>query len=266
MKKQKKNKPGSAEVGTITSSERTKEIGSERARVIFHARTKVDPLEDAVVFRVAGVAAAAALIRQVKALDVWMKPVREKVRLAPPSLLGWIKPSLRAAGPARGEAEGEPSATVTFGLAAGIAPGKNVDLVPLTDRVIAFRDDVLKLAGVGKTLGADLEQLVGELTYVQKDKCGRQGAFLEALGSGKPRDESRWRFLTRLHREWAAEGRGELEPTETGLLAVYLGVDDGRGGVNGVVKRWSEMIQKAKAMAAQRATDAGKSFSSAPET
>lgn len=251
----KKAADGDDKTAPITPTERTKAIGAERARELFHARTKVDPLVDGIIHKVAAVAVAAALFQQVKLLDEWVKPVRKRVSRPPPTLPGWVKPTLRAAANPNdrdADDDNEPTAIVTFGEAAAVAPGKQVDLVPLATRAATFRDEVLKLAGVGKALAEDLEQALAELTCVQPDGRGRQGAFLEALGPGKPRDESRWRFLNRLHREWDLAGRSELEPTETGLLAVYLGVDDGRGGVNGVVKRWSEMIQKAKADAARR--------------
>lgn len=253
-----------AEDGKITPSERTEEVTAQRAGVIFRTRTSVDPNSDPVVLRVAAVTVAAALIKQVEALNEWMKPARKAARAVPPDMLDWIKPTLRAAAPPPpvGEFSAEPELLVVFGKAAAIAPGKKLDLVPLTDRVKAFRDEVRKLAAIGSELALDLEQVVDELSCEQDDGQGRPGAFLESRGPGKPRDEASWRFLNRLHRMWAAEGRGELEPTETGLLAVYLGVDDGRGGVNGVVKRWSDRIQKAKADAAAREAP---SFSSEPD-
>lgn len=254
------------DTGRITPYERTEEIGAERAGLVFRARTGVEPTTDPVVLRVAAVAVAAALTKQVEALNEWIKPVRKAVRGEPPELLGWIKPTLQAAAPPppSGENVPEPTLMLNFGSAAAIAPGKTLDLIPLTDRVSAFRDEVKKLAAVGQTLAEDLGQTVAELSTEQADEQGRRGAFIEARAPGKPRDEARWRFLIRLHRMWAQAGRGELGPTETGLLAVYLGVDDGHDGVNGVVKRWSDMIQKAKAGAAAR--EAGESFSSAPET
>lgn len=262
----KKEAAERVDTGRITPSERTEQIDAERAGRVFHARTGVDPTTDPVVLRVAGVAVAAALSKQVEALNEWIKPARKAVRSDPPELLGWIKPTLQAAAPPPppGESTPEPSVILHFGVAAAIAPGKKLELVELTERVTAFRDEVKKVAAIGQTLAQDLAQAVAEMTTQQDDGTGRMGAIIEPRPPGKPRDEARWRFLSRLHRTWVLAGRSELEPTETGLLAVYLGLDDGHDGVNGVVKRWSDMIQKAKADA--KAREAAASFSSAPRS
>lgn len=100
---------------------------------------------------------------------------------------------------------------------------------------------ILEITKLGKTLGEDLEQTWAELTHQQPVGQGK-AAFREPRKRGTQRDEARWRFLNRVHRMWASTGRGSLQPTETGLLAVYLGIDDGRLGLDGVVKRWSKMI------------------------
>lgn len=237
-------KGGASGVASISRQERKKQIGVARAAEIFQARTGIDPRTDPIVVNVAGVSVSAELIEQVRRLTEWFEPTRKAVRGQPSSLPDWIEPALRAASPPNSANPGK--VVVTFGRAAGIAPGKQVDLVPLTSRVATYRDKVLELAAFGKELGDDLQQTWAELTKQQPVGRGRQGAFREPRKRGTQRDEARWRFLNRLHRMWAGAGRGELQPTETGLLAVYLGIDNGTLGLDGVVKRWSKMILASK--------------------
>lgn len=235
---------GPAATAAVSKQERKTHIGAVRAADVFQVRTGIDPRLDTIILMAAGVSVFAELIEQVRHLTEWFEPTRKAARGQPPAWPDWIETALGASSPAH--AASPPAAVVTFGQAAGIAPGKQVDLALLTARVAEFRSRVLEVADLGKVLAKDLDQTWGELTIQQPVLRGGTGAFREPRKRGTQRDEARWRFLNRLHRMWAQAGRGALAPTETGLLAVYVGLDDGKMGLDGVVKRWSEMIQQAK--------------------
>ncbi|MBL0215416.1 MAG: hypothetical protein IPQ07_16210 [Myxococcales bacterium] len=179
---------GTSPAALVSKDERKKQLGSERAAAIFQARTAIDPRSDSIVSTVAGVSMSAELIEQVRYLSEWFTPTRKATRFPPPTLPVWIESALRA----QTSPSGPPKAIVTFGDAAGIAPAKQVDLVALTERVVAFRNKVFEIVELGRTLGEDLEQTWAELTCQQTDSRGRKGAFRDPRGRGNPRDEARW--------------------------------------------------------------------------
>jgi len=113
---------GSSAVASISKDERKKQLGAERAAESFQARTGIDPRTDRIVVNVAGVTISAEQIEHVRHLTEWFDPTRRAVRGSPSRPPECIERALRAA--STPSTPSPPMVLITFGNAAGIAPGK----------------------------------------------------------------------------------------------------------------------------------------------